>query len=247
MAAIDRGTGRILILATGIALAGFLAGNGLARARTADRYVTVKGVSEREVKADLAIWPINVVGADNQLAVAHSKLEASVASVRGFLARQGIDTTQVALVGFTVNDALANQYAPERQPANRFVIRETVMVRSRNPDRVLAASQKIGELAAAGVVVSSGTEYGGPAGGPSFVFTELNKLKPQMIADATARAREAAEQFVRDSRSSLGSIRKAYQGIFEILPRDQAPGISSDGQINKMVRVVSTVEYFLSN
>lgn len=247
MASIDRDTARALILATGVALAGFLAGNGLARARSADRYVTVKGVAEQEVKADLAIWPINVVGADNQLTVAHTRLQSSVSSVREFLARQGIDTTQVALVGFTVSDALANQYAPERPPANRFVIRETVMVRSRNPERVLAASQKIGELAAAGVVVSSGSEYGGPGGGPSFVFTGLNALKPKMIADATARAREAAEQFARDSQSSLGGIRQANQGVFEILPRDQAPGISAEGQINKSVRVVSTVEYFLRN
>jgi hypothetical protein len=245
--AIDRETGRALILAAGIALAGFLAGNGLARARSADRYVTVKGVAEREVKADLAIWPVNVVGADNQLSVAHSKLQASVASVRDFLARQGIDTAQVALVGFAVSDALANQYGPQQQPANRFVTRQTVMVRSRNPDLVLAASQKIGELAASGVVVSSGSEYGGPGGGPSFVFTGLNRLKPQMIADATARAREAAEQFARDSDSDLAGIRQANQGVFEILPRDQAPGISGDSQINKTVRVVSTVEYFLRN
>ena len=247
MAGIDRETARALILATGVTLAGFLAGNGFARARAADRYVTVKGVAEREVKADLAIWPVNVVGADNQLSVAHGKLQSSVESVRAFLARQGIDTTQIALVGFSVSDALANQYGPERQPANRFITRQTVMVRSRNPDLVLAASQKIGELAASGVVVSSGNEYGGPAGGPSFVFTGLNKLKPQMIADATARAREAAEQFARDSESSLAGIRQANQGIFEILPRDQAAGIPAETQINKTVRVVSTVEYFLRN
>ena len=247
MAPIDRETARALILATGVALAGFLAGNGFARARAADRYVTVKGVAEQEVKADLAIWPVNVVGADNQLAIAHSKLQSSVESVRAFLGRQGIDTSQVALVGFSVSDALANQYGPERQPANRFIIRQTVMVRSRNPDLVLSASQKIGELAASGVVVSSGSEYGGPGGGPSFVFTGLNKLKPQMIADATARAREAAEQFARDSESSLAGIRQANQGVFEILPRDQAAGIPTETQINKIVRVVSTVEYFLRN
>ena len=247
MATIDRGTARALILATGVALAGFLAGNGFARARAADRYVTVKGVAEREVKADLAIWPVNVVGADNQLSVAHTKLQSSVESVRAFLARQGIDTTQVALVGFSVSDALANQYGPDRQPANRFITRQTVMVRSRDPDLVLAASQKIGELAASGVVVSSGSEYGGPGGGPSFVFTGLNRLKPQMIADATARAREAAEQFARDSESSLAGIRQANQGVFEILPRDQAAGIPAETQINKTVRVVSTVEYFLRN
>ncbi len=241
------GTIRALILAAGVSLAGFLAGNGFARARTADRYVTVKGVAEREAKADLAIWPLSVVGADNSLTTAHTKLQASVTGVLQFLVKHGIDTSQVELTGFSVTDALAREYGPERLPTNRYVIRQTVMVRSVRPDLVLAASQQIGELASIGVVVSSGPEYRGSDGGPTFVFTGLNKLKPQMIADATARAREAAEQFARDSHSDLGGIRQANQGIFEILPRDQAPGMSSESQINKTVRVVSTVEYFLKD
>lgn len=241
------GTIRALILAAGVSLAGFLAGNGFARARSADRYVTVKGVAEREAKADLAVWPLSVVGADNSLTAAHTKLEKSVADVRQFLAKHGIDTSQIELTGFSVTDALAREYGPERLPTNRYVIRQTVMVRSVRPDLVLAASQQIGELAAIGVVVSSGPEYRGGDGGPTFVFTGLNKLKPQMIADATARAREAAEQFARDSHSDVGGIRQANQGIFEILPRDQVPGMSSASQINKTVRVVSTVEYFLKD
>jgi uncharacterized protein len=117
-------------------------------------------------------------------------------------------------------------------------------VRSTDPAQVLAASQRVGELVTAGVVLSSGGDYG-PGGGPTFVFTKLNALKPPMIAEATARAREAADQFARDSHTSLAGIRQASQGVFEILPRDQAPGISEQSQIEKTVRVVSTVEYFL--
>jgi hypothetical protein len=79
------------------------------------------------------------------------------------------------------------------------------------------------------------------------VFTGLNALKPQMIGEATGRAREGAEQFARDSHSSLGGIRQASQGVFEILPRDQAQGISEESQIVKTVRVVATVEYFLKD
>ena len=97
-------------------------------------------------------------------------------------------------------------------------------------------------------MISSGNgEYGGGGGGggPTFLFTDLNKLKPEMIADATARAREAATQFARDSRSALGAIRQANQGVFEILPRDQAPGVSESSQIAKVVRVVSTIDYYL--
>lgn len=236
---------RAVIMAVAITLAGFLAGNGFARARSADRYVTVKGVSEREAKADVAIWPLSVVGADNTLAAAHAKLATSITGVRQFLARNGIDTAQIELTGFSVSDALAQEYGPERQPTNRYIIRETLMVRSQRPDLVLAASQRIGELAAIGVVVSSPDR--GSGGGPTFVFTGLNKLKPPMIAEATARAREGAEQFARDSHSDLAGIRRANQGVFEILPRDQAPGIGAESQINKLVRVVSTVEYLLKD
>jgi hypothetical protein len=238
---------RALILATGIALAGFLAGQGFVRAKAADRYVTVKGVAEKEVRADLAIWPLHLVGADNDLAVANAKLTKSTRDVRAFLARHGLDTTQIQVSDFSAVDALANQYAPERQPSNRYLVHQTLLVRSDHPDQVLAASQQIGELAALGVVISSGEAgYGaGGGGGPTFVFSGLNSLKPQMIADATARAREAATQFARDSHSDLGAIRQANQGVFEILPRDQAPGLNESSQIAKLVRVVSTIDYYL--
>lgn len=117
------------------------------------------------------------------------------------------------------------------------------MVRSNDPVTILEASQQIGELVNAGVVVSSGQEYQG--GGPTFLFTKLNDLKPEMIAEATARAREAAEQFASDSGSDLQGIRQANQGVFVILPRDQAPGIMEHSQLNKTVRVVSTIQYYL--
>jgi hypothetical protein len=233
------------IIAIGVALGGFFIGSGFARAKAADRYVTVKGVSEREVRADLAIWPLRLVGADNDLATANMKLAKSVAGVRDFLVRQGIDTSQIQMAEFSATDALADQNDMNRRPTNRYLVRQTMMVRSNRPDQVLAASQRVSELAAAGVVISSGTEYGPGAGGPTFVFSGLNKLKPEMIADATARAREAATQFARDSHSELGGIRQGNQGVFEILSRDEAPGINESSQIAKIVRVVSTIDYYL--
>ncbi|MFL5578431.1 MAG: SIMPL domain-containing protein [Gemmatimonadaceae bacterium] len=233
-----------LVLAAGIAIAGLLVAGGLARFRAADRFVTVKGISEREARADLAIWPLRVVAADNDLGRASAALQTSVQKVRDFLGRQGIDAGQLTVQDFSVSDAFANQYGGERA-GTRYVIRQTIVVRSTKPEQVLAASQRVGELVNAGVVLSSGGEYG--SGGPTFVFSGLNALKPPMIAEATARAREAAEQFARDSKSSLGGIHQASQGIFEILPRDQAQGISEQSQLVKTVRVVSTVEYLLKD
>jgi hypothetical protein len=231
-----------LILGAGIALAGFFVAHGFLGARMADRFVTVKGISEREVAADVAIWPLRVVASDNDLARAHAQIETSMTQIRAFLARHEIDASQAQVSGFSVTDAQANQYR-SGEGGNRFVINQTLVVRSSEPSKVLGASSKVGELVAAGVVLSSGGEFGG--GGPTFIFTGLNDLKPAMIAEATSRAREAAEQFARDSGSPLGGIRRANQGMFEILPRDRAPGITEGGQLQKTVRVVSTVDYDL--
>lgn len=239
----DPSTLQVAILAAAIIIGGAAIGLGFARGRSADRYVTVKGVAERDVQADLAIWPLHLVAADNDLSRAQGKIQADLVKVRGFLARSGLDTAGITLQGFSVADAQTNQYGGANQGA-RFVIKQTAIVRSSNVNAVLLASQRVGELVSQGVVLSSGQEYG--AGGPTFVFTGLNALKPPMIAEATARAREAAEQFARDSQSGLDGIRQANQGIFEILPRDAAQGITEESQVTKRVRVVSTVEYSLS-
>lgn len=234
---------RVIVLAIGIAVGGWAAGNGFVRARLGDRYVTVKGISEREVTADLAIWPLRLVVADNDLARAQSRLQSNVVEIFRFLARHQIDTAQVTLQDFGVVDALTNEYRQTDAPTNRYIIRQVVVVRSDAPARVHSASQRVGELVNAGVVLSSGSEFGG--GGPTFIFRGLNELKPAMIAEATARAREAAEQFAADSRTGLSGIRRANQGVFEILPRDQAQGMSEESQVAKIVRVVSTVDYIL--
>jgi hypothetical protein len=232
------------VLALAIVIAGVAIGFGLTRMRSTDHYVTVKGVAERDVQADLAIWPLHLIVADNDLAAAQAKIQGDLGRVRAFLARNGLDTAGVVVQGYAVADARTNQYG--QAPANsRFVIRQTMIVRSSNPAAVLAASQRVGELVSAGVVLSSGAEYGG--GGPTFLFTGLNALKPAMIGEATARAREAASQFARDAETTLGGIRQANQGVFEILPRDPAPGISEASQVMKRVRVVSTVEYILDS
>lgn len=231
------------ILAVGLMVAGLFIGGGFAKSRE-DRFVTVKGISEREVKADLAIWPLRIVAADNDLTRANASVQTSLTRIREFLSSNQIDVSQLQLQDFSVTDAQTNQYSGGNTSGARYVIKQTVVVRSTRPDLVSAASQRVSELVSNGVVLSSGGEYGN--GGPTFVFTGLSKLKPQMIGEATARARESAEQFARDSHSSIGGIRRASQGVFEILPRDQAEGITEASQITKTVRVVTTIDYALS-
>ena len=239
---LDRLTLPAALVAVGLAVGGWFVGHGFLRGRTAARYVEVKGLAEREVAADLALWPLRFVTTGNDLAVAQAEISRDTREVYAFLARHGVDTTGVQLLALEVSDAEANRFQGDRG-GTRFVIQQTVMVRSDKPQVVLAASQRVSELVKGGVILSSSGEYG--IGGPTFVFTKLNQLKPAMVAEATANAREAAQQFAADSRTTLGDIRYANQGVFVILPRDQAPGVNEGGQLQKTVRVVSTVQYLL--
>lgn len=243
--ATDRDMTRTIITAVAIVLAGLLIGGGLSKVRQSEHVVTVKGISEREVKADLAIWPLRIVAASNDLATANAELAKSLQNIRTFLAENSIDASNASLQDFSVTDAETNQYSGGSNAGARFVIHQTVVIRSTKPELIMAASQRVSELVSKGVVLSSGGEYG--SGGPTFVFTGLNALKPKMIGEATARAREAAEQFARDSHSSLGGITRGSQGLFEILPRDQAAGITEESQIVKTVRVVATIDYALKD
>lgn len=231
-----------LALAVAVAAAGWFVGQGFVRGRTADRYVSVKGVSERDVTANMALWPLRFASTDDDLARAQHKFDQSRQAVVAFLGKHAVDAARVELQGLEVTDVLANPYRGEGTVASRYIISGTLMVRVEDPALVQKASQDLGSLVQAGVVFSS---QGGYGAGPTYLFTKLNDFKPQMIAEATASAREAAEQFAKDSGSRLGPIRTASQGVFQILPRDRAPGVMEESQVDKTVRVVTTVEYML--
>lgn len=230
------------LLAIGLIGGGLLVGRGFTEARLGDRFATVKGVAEREVEADLAVWTIQFSAGGNNLAEVQRTVARNLQLTMDFLEDHQISPDLVQVEGVRVVDAAANPY--QQGPiVNRFSLTQTIIVRSEEPRRVQAASQDVGTLVEGGVVLVSGQEYG--PGGPTYIFRGLNDIKPAMIAEATARAREAAVEFAGDSDSQLGGIRRASQGVFEILPRDPAPGVMEQNRIEKTVRVVATVEYFL--
>jgi hypothetical protein len=233
------GFGPALVVAAGIALAGWFGGHGLVKGRTVDRYVTVKGVAEREVQADVAFWPLRYVATHDVLTTAQAEIDRSRRTILEFLAGHGIPNEAVEVNFLEVQDKLANAYGSRDASGGRYIITQTLMVSTEDVAAVKAASQALGDLVNAGVVL------GGTYGGPSYRFRGLNELKPGMIGEATASAREAAEKFAQDSGARVGGIRRANQGVFQILARDQAPGIVEENQLSKVVRVVSTVEYFL--
>lgn len=231
---------RNAILGLALVIAGGLIGRGLVHFRQADRFVTVKGVAEREVSADLALWPMRFVTSGDSLPQTQAQLQRDADAVVKFLTAAGVSSAEIAVQSVEVTDKAAQAYGPD-QFQNRFVLSQTIMVRTQAVQKVDLAAQQLHQLVAAGVVLNG--DFGGT--GPLFLYTKLNEVKPAMIAEATANARTAAEQFAADSGAPLGGIRQASQGLFQIQGRDQVPQLSADRQVMKTVRVVTTVDYYL--
>lgn len=230
-----------LIVAIGIALAGWLAGQALIQSREPIRTVTVKGLSERNVMADLGYWPIKFVATGPTLEDARALLEESDAAVRQFLVDAGFPEDAMNVQNILVEDRLAGYNASSTPDLARFVLTEEFIVTSGDVDAIAEAARSVGDLLRAGVVFSSDSYNAGP----SYIFTALNDLKTDMLAEATQRARDAAEQFAVEAGATVGTIQTANQGVFEILAAVDIPDQRSEKQIEKKVRVVTTITYFL--
>jgi uncharacterized protein len=223
-----------LVLAVGLASGGYLIGRGLFAARASDRYVTVKGLAEREVAANLAMWPIVFNATGNDLAAVQASLDASAKKIATFLQARGFPATEYSVSSPRVTDREAQEGRRADRPIDRYVAEQTVTLRSPRVEAVKAAIQRSGDLIREGVALVRSYEYN-----TTFLYTALDEIKPAMIAEATRDARKAAEQFARDSNSRVGGIRNAQQGYFDIQDRDAfSPEF-------KKVRVVTTIQYFL--
>ncbi|AVX03831.1 SIMPL domain-containing protein [Maritalea myrionectae] len=230
-----------ILLAIGVSGAGWLAGQSLERSREPIRTVTVKGLAEQQVKADLGFWPIKFVATGPTLDAARAELELAEQSVRSFLGEQGFGGDDILVQNIKVEDRFTGYNGANYPAEARFTLTEDLLVTTNEVDQLAEAARNITELLRAGVVFSSDAW----SGGPSFVFTGLNDLKGDMLTQATQRAREAAQQFAVQSDSKVGNIQTANQGVFQILPAVDIPNDRPDRQIEKKVRVVTTITYFL--
>lgn len=223
-----------IVLAVGIAGAGYLVGNGIVGARASQRAVTVRGFAEREVPANLALWPIVFTVTSNELVDLQRKVDDGVSKVRAFLV-DDFPADQISVSAPRVQDRDA-QGMRDNGRLDRYTAEVTVTVRTDRIDVAKKAIERSGELVKQGVAVIRSYEYN-----TQYLYTNLDKIKPEMIAEATRDARRAAEQFAKDSGSGVGAIRTAQQGLFSIDDRDQfSPEF-------KKVRVVTTVDYYLAD
>ena len=226
-----------ICLVIGLSSLGYLLGDAAIRFKEYERTVTVKGLSEREYKADIVIWPIQFSAASNDLEDMYKSIDGSTEKIKSFIESAGVEVDEISYSSPAITDKSAQQYGNQARAEFRYTASQTVTVYSKNIEVVRKVMGKMSNLGKQGIVFT-GNNYQSQT---EYIFTRLNEVKPEMIEEATRKAREVAETFASDSKSTLGKIRTASQGRFSISARDK-----NNPHIKK-VRVVSTVAYYLSD
>ncbi|MDD5824320.1 MAG: SIMPL domain-containing protein [Prevotellaceae bacterium] len=224
------------VIAASIAFLGMCIKAGIDDFADKDRNVTVKGLAEKEVEADKVTWPIPTKELGNDLPELYSRINATTQKVKTFLKQHGLKDEEISVNAPVVIDLNADQYNNNLR-AFRYNITSTITVTSRNVKLVRNIMARQGELLKQGVAVVDG----GYENRTTYEFVSFQQMKPQMMQEAIKNAETTAEQFAKNSKSSLDKIMHADQGQFSIDDRDQnTPYI-------KKVRVVTTVTYSLKD
>lgn len=225
-----------LFIMIGLIVLGFMFPRAVEKNRSYDRTVNVKGLCEREVKADKVIWPIVYKVMADDVQDLYNQTSSSNDIIVDFLVSGGISPDEISVSVPKISDKLANEYGGYDR-AYRYIAKNVVTVYTDKVDDVLALMSRQSELLKKGII-TGGESWENPV---EFRYEGLNDVKPEMIEEATKNAREAAQKFAKDSDSELGKIKTANQGTFTIEDRD-----SNTPHIKK-VRIVTSVTYYLNN
>ncbi len=212
----------LVIFAIVISLAFFVSAYSFSKQGS---YVEVKGLSEKIVKADTAIWSMSFEIKSNNIDSLYADIEKNIKTIKSFLVEKGFEATEI-------NVAPVNIYQDTyKEAAFRYNSTNQVAVYTKKVDAAKKASNETLMLVKQGVVLNQNSI--------SFEFSDLNSIKPEMLAEAIKNARSTADQFAENAASTVGSVTRGNQGVFEI--EDKDPGSPEF----KKIRLVSTLRFLL--
>lgn len=219
-----------LLIALGLAALGLFVKSGMDSMAFRDRQVTVRGLAERTVEADFVTWPITYRVAGDNLLNLYDQVTKNNEIIVNFLTSNGVPKEDVNITPPDTYNAAANQYRSDTFNY-KYALDCTVSVTTTKVKEVRALIARQSELLKEGIPYSNSYI--------NYEFRALNDVKPDMIAQATKAAREAADRFAADSGSKVGKMKSASQGQFSI------DDVSSTTPWQKNVRVVTTIVYYL--
>lgn len=234
--------GAVAIFALGLTSSGYALGDGLRRSKMAEhRSVTVRGVSQRNVTADLATWTVDFSHQGSDFGAVQQSVDAQAHAARTFFQRAGFRADEI-----TDTDVSFSREQPKDKDGNPLgakvlTVHRSLQLRTADVMRARAAKSREADLLRDGVELSGSSA--------TYTFTGLNALKPAMIGEANKNARDMAEQFARDSGAAVGKIKTASQGYFSVTARDGDDcddcASAAGGSPFQKVRVVTTIDYDL--
>jgi len=229
-----------LLVGAGIAVAGFAVSQGLERFRMADRSVIVKGLAEKDVESDFAVWTLSFRRAGAEFGDVQQALASDRDKVLAFLKTRGFTEAELDARPLQVQDLFAREYAQGNTPL-RFNGTGQVLVKSPRVAEVDAAARAVDPLIQAGVQLGGENEG---RSGPRFQLRGFNDIKAPLLAEATRNAREQADKFAAEAGAQLGPLKNANQGVIRIAG-DDGNDFDDGSSRTKRLRVVSTFEYEL--
>ncbi len=223
-----------ITLSIGFVIASIILALGISKLKRQNNYVTVKGLSEKEVLADKAWWSLNTQINANSTEEMQNRIATLESQLKSFFIEHGFTEDELNTPSLNVYQ---NNY---KEATSRLNGDYKLSVTTDNISKVRSAAKATGDLISKGILLQS-DQWGA---GPKYYFTKFKELKKEMLAEATKEAKEAAQEFATNSGSNVGKIRRANQGVFQILPGNR----TQENEVffpEKIIRVVSTVDYFL--
>jgi len=228
-----------LCLAVGIAVAGFFVSQTLYNVKAALNTAEVKGLAERRVEADRANWTLvfRVAGAKrSDVPQLYARSERDRERIIGVLKENGFGDDEIR-PGVIDYGYMEFRDDDQKLVDEKHQLTGSIDVETDKVDLVARTRSKINRLIAEGIDIENRP--------PRYFFTGLNDIKPDMLKEATQNARIAANEFAENAGVHVGRIRSARQGGFIV--RDAGEEYGDTEKIDKDVRVVTTITFYLSD
>lgn len=201
-----------VILGLSVIITGFVIGRSYNYKYKSVNTVNVVGGADFDFSSDLVVWSAGFSRTNYQLQDAYAALKSDEQQVRAYLKKSGIADSEIVFSSIVIDKQFNYNYNERGNISNTtfagYQLRQTVKVNSRNLDKVEKTSREITELLQSGIELSSEQ--------PLYYYTKLSDLKIKLLEKASEDAKERAETIAKNANSSLGSLKKASMGVFQI-------------------------------
>lgn len=227
-------------LAVALVLSSIVGAWAYTHAKNGEQVITVTGSARKRIKSDLVVWRAGVSYQASQLSEAYKALSDNVPKVKQYLISKGVREDQITISSIsstTLHEKNSN--GEETGQITGYSLRQELMVRSTDVDKIEKLAREATELINQGILLESNP--------PEYLYTKLGDLKIEMLAEAAKDAKVRAQQIASSTGSSIGSVRTARMGVMQITPADSNDvsdsGMNDTSSLEKDITAVVNVGF----